>query len=148
VRRAVPLLVAAALAAGCGGAGGSTPLSRAEFAAKGNAICRDLFRRLKAMPEPRNAETLADVMKQGRAHTEDAIETLDDLEPPAAAKASFETFLARIHDEVELMRAVQDAAEANDLPKATREAGRGTTLDRQANAAASKAGLKVCAQPH
>jgi hypothetical protein len=144
VRRAVPLLVAAALAAGCGG--GSAPLSQAEFATKGNAICRDLYRKLKAMPEPTDGDSLASTMERARGHTEDAIGALDELEPPAAARASFDEFLARVRDEVELMQDVQNAAEANDLPKALREANRGTKLDEQANAAAAKAGLRVCAR--
>jgi hypothetical protein len=144
VRRAVPLLAAAALAAGCGG--GSAPLSPAEFAAKGNAICRDLYRQLEGMSEPRDGDSLASTMEKARGHTEDAIDALDELEPPKAAKAPFELFLVRVRDEVELMRDVQDAAQANDLPKAMREADRGTKLDQQANAAASKAGLEVCAR--
>jgi hypothetical protein len=144
VRRAVPLLVAVALAAGCGG--GNARLSQAEFSAKGNAICRDLYRHLNAMTGPSDSETLAGVMKKGRGYTEDAIDDLEDLEPPATAEAAFEQFLARIRDEAKLMQDVQDAAEANDLPKAMREADRGTNLDEQANAAASKAGLKVCAE--
>jgi hypothetical protein len=44
------------------------------------------------------------------------------------------------------MQDVENAAEANDLPKALREANRGTKLDEQANAAAAKAGLRVCAR--
>jgi hypothetical protein len=98
------------------------------------------------MSEPRDGESLASTMEEARGHTEDAIGDLEDLEPPAAAKAAFEEFLARIRDEVQLMQDVQDAAEANDLPKAMHEANRGTKLDEQANAAASKAGLKVCAR--
>jgi len=144
VRRAVPLLVAVALAGGCGG--GKERLSQAEFAAKGNAICRDLFRELNAMPGPRDSATLAGMMKRLRGHTEDAIDDLEDLAPPATAEAAFGEFLARIRDEAKVMQDVQDAAEANDLPKAMREANRGTKLDGQANAAAAKAGLKVCAQ--
>ncbi|HEY3183900.1 MAG TPA: hypothetical protein VGJ77_13750 [Gaiellaceae bacterium] len=144
MRRAVPLLVAAALAAGCGG--GGTPLSRPEFAAQGNAICRDLYRKLEAMPEPRDGDSLASTMEKARGHTEDAIDALDDLEPPETAKASFEVFLARVRDELALMEDVQDAAEENDLPKALRKANRGTRLDEQASAAAAKAGLKVCAR--
>jgi hypothetical protein len=144
VRRAVPPLVAVALAAGCGG--GDAPLSRAEFVAKGNAICRDLYRRLEAMPEPRDGDSLASTMQTARGHTEDAIDELDDLHPPESARASFELFLARVRDEVQLMQDVQDAAESNDLPKAARAAARGTKLDRQANAAAARAGVRVCAQ--
>jgi hypothetical protein len=144
LRRALPLLAAAALAAGCGG--GSATLTPAEFAAKGNAICRDLYRQLQGLPKPRDGDSLASTMEKARGQTEDAIDALDDLDPPSSAKAPFEVFLARVRDEVELMRDVQDAAEANDLPKAMREADRGTKLDEQANAAASKAGLKVCAQ--
>jgi hypothetical protein len=145
VRRAVPLLVAVALAAGCGGS--DAPLSQTEFAARANAICRDLYRHLNTLPDPRDSVTLADVMTEGRSYTEDALDDFDDLEPPASARAAFDGFLARIRDEVKLMEEVKDAAEANDLPKAMRVANRGTTLDAQANAAASRAGLKVCARP-
>jgi len=144
VRRTLPLLVAVVLAAGCGG--DEKPLSQAEFTAQGNAICRELYRQLEAMPEPRGAETLASTMEKARGYTEDAIDELDDLGPPPTAEPSFELFLDRVRDEAKLMQDVQDAAEANDLPKAARVADRGTKLDQQANVAASKAGLKVCAQ--
>jgi hypothetical protein len=144
VRRTLVAVAVVALAAACGG--GNERLAQAEFARRGNAICRELFAKLDALPQAKSAPALAQVMERARTDTDDALGRLDDLRPPEAREQAFEQFRDRVRDEVALAEDVQRAAEQKDLRRALRVANRGVALDGQAHAAAARAGLGGCAR--
>jgi hypothetical protein len=90
----VPLLVLAV--AGCGG--GS--LSKAEFASKGNAICRQMTQDLGALQQPqvdpnatgaeatRQQEALRAYARRAEEITRDATDRLGKLDPPGDLKST------------------------------------------------------------
>ena len=144
MRRTLVAVAVVALATGCGGR--KERLTQVEFAQRGNGICRELFAKLNALPQAKSAPALVDVMERARADTEGALDRLDDLRPPEAREQAFEQFLDRIRDEAALTKEVQSAAEEKDLRRALRVANRGVVLDREAHAAAGRAGLAGCAR--
>jgi hypothetical protein len=108
------LLVLTLTAAGCGG--GSKTLSKAEYSAKLNQICRDLKAKNKEIGEPSSP---AEVAKgpQLADELQKAIDEAKELKPPAELAEAADRFLSlnqQIQDKID---EVVDAAKNQDAQK-------------------------------
>jgi hypothetical protein len=110
----LPLLVAGALAAGCGG--GKEQVSAAELDQKADEACRteqEKFRQIQTTP-PANSTEAADQTKELIQVAEDTSSAIDDLEPPDALRMPLEIYLDARDRAIEEMKRGQDAAENQD----------------------------------
>ncbi len=149
--RALVGLVLVVSAAGCGSHGGShagsTRLTQAEFAQRGNALCKTYSTKLSKLKRP---QTLAEVgpyidRAGGLIHQE--LSSLKALSPPASLGVRYRRFLAAATRELALTRQLSAAAKSGDAAKVRALIARGQRLDARANALARGAGLKVCGRP-
>lgn len=79
--RRLPLVLAAALLAGCGGGDG---LSKEDYVSQAEAICQSANDELNAMDVPTTPEEFQSFFNDGLSLVEDATQQLMDLEAPSA----------------------------------------------------------------
>jgi hypothetical protein len=168
----VAVLGTAALAlAGCGGddtggsassssSGGSadaaaTTLTKAEYIARSDAICRDDQKRIapinKAIDDlPRDSQgrgTPKDIvpyLDQALEITKDGLAKLKALPIPADGKATAERWLASTEETVAALAELREAANANDRAKALAPSERVTRLSDEQRGLAKQYGYKDC----
>jgi hypothetical protein len=98
-------------AAGCGG--GKQQVSAAELVQKGDAICRDEqgeFKRIQAAPL-RNASDGADQAEALLGAARDAIDSLQDLEPPEPQQSAYDRYLDAKEHALQFFQQGKDAAD-------------------------------------
>ena len=154
MRRAAALLLLTVLAAGCGGGGsggGSSAdgdrLTRAEFAAKADAICKKYNQKTKQIGQ--NSKSLADVAKafdQALPLLENALSEIKALKPPKGEQRSVDEWLAQSQVLKHDLQEMRDKAKAKDLKGVQEAYARATANDREGNRLAAKLGMKVCSK--
>lgn len=139
---AVVSLAALALSA-CGGNGA---LSKEEFIQQADAICEDIDEQIQALGEPQDPEDFEDLVEEGTEITNDGLEQLRALEPPAEDSDRINRMLDKIEEAIELLPEIQVALEDRDV-EALQE------LQTQVQAAADEAqmvaedyGFEQCAR--
>jgi hypothetical protein len=154
VRRA-PLLFLSltVLAAGCGGGGGSSSsgggdrLTRSEFAAKADAICKKYNAKTKQIGN--NSKSLSDVVKafdQALPLLDSALSELRALKPPKSEQRNVDEWLAQSQVLKHDLQEMRDKAKAKDLKGVQDAFARASANDRQGNHLAAKLGMKVCSK--
>jgi hypothetical protein len=154
------LAAAAALAiAGCGGddettdtsgTSGATgasgaPLTQEEFVSQGNAICGDVNDQLSAMQAPTNdLDSVAQFASDGLAIIEPALAEFQGMTPPADLQSTWDEYLSRADQQVELTKQLQTAAEAGDAQKVNSLLAQIQKLDN--DDLDRELGLDVCAE--
>jgi hypothetical protein len=145
----VPKLALAALVSAvafavtaCGGGGGNT-LSRSQFIAKADALCREANRTPQPAPAQSAQVAAANARKeaQQRAQLKDR---LGKLEPPAAVKAQFARYQAQTDQIVALYRQEAAAAQAKDPRRFNQLNNRISTLSAQRAKTGGQIGFKAC----
>ncbi len=146
--RAVTLAAIAAAAvavAGCsGGGGGDDRLSKDEFIAQADAICKEANEKLDALGEPASFEEVASLAGDAIAIQEDAIAQLRALEPPAEDEATLNEAYALLDRQVEVGRQIQEAAAAGDAAKIEELVAEIEPIDEEADQIAADYGLEEC----
>lgn len=136
----------ALLAAGCGG-GETGGLTKEEFVAQLDQICADFNAKQEEIGEP---ESLADVVEQGpqvRDEFEAAIERIRDLgEPPAEIAEDADRFLEIADESQRLIGDLVEAAEDEDLQRASEIAEEGQALNDESEQIAEELGAPSCAE--
>ena len=139
-------LLAALAAAGCGG-GESAELTRAEFTAKAEAICKQLSAELDEVAgEPTSLEELAPVLDQGLGVLEQGIDDLRDLNAPSAMDDEVGYWIGRLELSAKLLAQARDAARDGDQAKVGVALQAGDEANTQANDEARRLGLQECAK--
>jgi hypothetical protein len=141
---ALPLLVIAALGAGCGG--GKEQVTAAELDQKADQACRteqEKFRQIQAMP-PANATEAADQTKALIQVADDASSSIDDLEPPDALRTPLDIYLDARGRAIDEMKKGQDAAENQDSRGYGEAQARVAKSASQRRKLADSLGFKVC----
>lgn len=140
------VFLAVLVVAGCGGGGGAE-LTKAEFTAKANAICKQLSAELDDIAgEPTSLEELAPVLDQGLGVLEAGIEDLRDLNAPAAMDEGVEHWIGRLEVSAKLLAEARDAARDGDQNKVGVALQSGDDANTQANDEAKRLGLADCAE--
>ncbi len=143
-----------ALLPGCGGGGGAettttAPLTRAEFVAKGDDICRQAAERYGQLQQepPTTSAGAADQTRKLIAITGDELAQIKALSPPAELTAALDRYLGARERGVAILKQELKAAQSNDpgafaAARATMAAGQVARL-RLARAV----GFEDCSRP-
>jgi hypothetical protein len=146
MRRAPLLLLAAALAlAGCGG-GGKTALSKSEFVAQANAICKDYDARIDALGDPASLEDLVGLAAKAKPIAEDGVAKLRALKAPEELQAGYDEYLATGDVNIELLVQLGEAAKSGDVAAIEKMGTDGEDNADKAHGIAAELGLTECAK--
>jgi len=129
---AVLVLALAVVAAGCGGGGGSA-LSKDEYSARLNTICKELNAKNKEIGEPNSLDELVQKGPQLSDAFQNAIDEVGDLKPPDELKTAHARFLSlgkQIHSKIDDLL---DAAKKKDEAKLNAIGSTIDPLDRESN---------------
>ena len=153
IRIAVPALAALALAvAGCGGGddsgggGGGDTLSKAEFQAKANAICKTFNAAVDKLDAPSDFDEVASFTDKAVALSDKALDQLDDLKPPKEFQDDWDQWLeygSQLHDTGDDLKEAAKNKDEAALKKAGEEAD---ARDKKSDPIATKLGLDSCAE--
>jgi hypothetical protein len=136
VRRASFLVVAVALAAGCGGA--------KSYAAKADAICKKYTKQTSALGRPKDLAGLVAVADKTLPIVDRAARELAALEPPPDKRATAAQWLAQFRTLRADLREIRDKARAGDSKGLTAVALRAQQDNAKANELGTRLGFKVC----
>jgi hypothetical protein len=134
---AIAALLALALAAtGCGG--GSKTLSKEEYSAKLNQICRDLQAKNKEIGEPSSPAEVVAKGPQLADELQKAIDEAKELKPPAELAEAADRFLSLTQQIDDKIDEVVDAAKSQDAQKLATIGISIDTLSKEADEIATK----------
>jgi hypothetical protein len=142
-----PLLAALAvilLLAGCGGGSGAPRLSRAEFVAKADAICRTYNRQSRAIARPKSLAELATAIDKVVPLLDQSVQKLQKLRPPKDEQADVDRWIAGVQRLEDDLRSVQDKAAKKDSQGVQAALQAGAVQNKRSNALAGKLGMSVC----
>jgi hypothetical protein len=148
VRRALLLVAAAATLAGCGGSGGDEEegMTKAEWIAKADAICKESFAAAERIPQPRSPEQFDEYLAEVLAISRRFDPKFAALEAPEGDEQTVQN-LVRLNEEgTLLLRNLLDAVRAQNVAKVERIVQQGTANAREFGAAARAYGAKECAK--
>lgn len=148
MRRSPLLVLAAALAlAGCGGGGTSGgTLTKAEFVAQANAICKDYEARIDALGEPGSIDDLVDLAAKAKPIAESGVAQLRALKPPEELQTRYDEYLATGDVNVALLAQLGIAAKAGDFAAIEKIGTEGEDNSDRAHGIAAELGLTECAK--
>jgi len=158
------LTLALALLAGCGGddegggdgGGGGDALSKDEFVAEANKICREGEQRItevtkdsgeqiaQAKTEEEQQKVIADVLEDTAKEYDPFLERLNDLEPPQELSASWDEFIAGVGDAFDLIPQLADATRDGDREKLESLTAQFTEIGEDTRPFAQTNGLDDC----
>jgi len=164
-RTCVAALGAAVLAvAGCGGSddakpastgdgapAAARPLTKAQFAAQADAICRAVKRdhkpyadKVDALPRGADLTRVAPLLEATLQRSRRGLARLRALRAPAEDEAALEAYYAAAQRVLEAHAQLADAARANDRPAGNKVARATAALSRDEQRRASAYGLTDC----
>jgi hypothetical protein len=147
VRRVLVVLLAGAVAAGCGGGGEGKRLTRQEFDAKGNAICKKYNAKQKAVGQPNNINELGPTLRKLLPIVQGQVKELRKLKPPKEDEQAWNKLLARADKESALVKnQLLPAVDKHDIASIQKLLNDLQTLDQQNDTDARNLGLGTCAQ--
>ena len=158
MRPAALFFLVTVLAAGCGGGGnssgnssstssGGARLSRSDYAAKADAICKKYNAKTKQIGN--NSKSLSDVARafdQALPLLENALAELKALKPPKSEQRDVDEWLAQSQVLKHDLQEMRDKAKAKDLKGVQEAFARASANDKQGNRLAAKLGMKVCSK--
>jgi hypothetical protein len=135
---AVPLVVA-----GCGGGGHST---KQELISKGDAICRDVDAKIKALKTPTTPAEIAKYVSKGQAIERDGLTRLRRLEAPKDLRASLDVYETTVGRAIGLAGKIGAAASSNDAARQQQLQAQAAPLHQTSVAAGRRIGFKDCSK--
>ena len=141
MRRALVLIGVVALA-GCGGGGGGR-LSASGYRSKADSICADANKKLNNLGNPTTPDELRSLMKKARPTLKNAIDDLEDLEPPKDLESKVDEWNSK-NDA--LLEKYDDLSKEKNLVQLQQKAEELGRLNDEANTyARTQLGLTDCA---
>ena len=131
-----PLLL---VVAGCGGG-----LSKDEFVAKGDAICKRVNARIAKQPDPQSASDLKGLAQRTSKIYDPAIDDMEALEPPSELESDFENFLASLKRQRNLTKKIGEAAAEGDTAKVQQIGADAQSAQEEYRRITGKIGFKQC----
>ncbi len=141
LRPAGTVLVVLLALAGCSG---NADQRKEEVAEKGDEICADAGDRLNDLQEPEGPGEFASYAAQAEDITDDAVEKLRALDPPAEDREQFNEFVSNFQRQYGLLSQIGVAFERADEREVKQLFDRGDRLGTRAMEAASDYGLDAC----
>ena len=136
-------VVAALAAAGCGG--GDDRLSRSELEQQANGICDGFQRKLDAIEQSSDFETLRRFAEDARPILKQGVDDLRELRPPEDLEASYTAWVDATAEDLVLIDRVRKAAGRKDAAAIERISNDVSVADERADGMARKLGLDTCA---
>jgi hypothetical protein len=143
MRRLALAFVIAALLAGCGG---SSRLSKAEYAKRADAICTKYNAKLNALARPTSVSGLPAYVGQALPLARKGDDELRALRPPQDAEQTAKEWLDQNDSVVGSMERLRDAAKKGDRSGIQTALNEASSANQTANRLARSLGLSVCAQ--
>jgi hypothetical protein len=147
---ALALVVSCLLAAACGsdgdanGNGESERLTKEEYIAQADAICKEANDRIEALSEPQSAEELAELGEQVVAIGEEQLGRLRELRPPLADESTINGAYELLEQQLAVANDLVDAARDGDVDRVQELLAQGNQLNEQADRIADDYGLQEC----
>ena len=142
---AASAVLLAVLVAGCGG-GGSSRLSRTDYAKQADAICLKYNAKLNAIAQPKSQAELAAFVDKAVPLVSDASDRLAELKPPQDEESIANAWNRANSDIVRALERLRDAAKANDRPKLQTALTDGNKANSRANTLAKTLGMNACSR--
>jgi hypothetical protein len=152
VRRASFFLIGLLFLAGCGGggsgggSGGGKRLSRADYAAKADAICNRQNSQVGKIKSPKNLADLADAFDSALPVLDKALADLEKLQPPKTEQTLADKWLAQSRVVRTELKDVRDKAKAKDLKGVQSAFAKAQGAKNASDDAARKLGMKACSK--
>ena len=131
-----PLLL---VVAGCGGG-----LSKGEFVAKGDAICKRVNARIAKQPDPQSASDLKGLAQRTSKIYDPAIDDMEALDPPSELESDFKKFVASLKRQRDLTEQIGDAAGAGDTAKIQKAGADAQKVQQEYRRLTGRIGFKEC----
>jgi hypothetical protein len=135
----------AVVAAGCGGGGGGGRLSRDDYVAKADAICRATVEKRQALPAPTAVAGILRYVDRALPLLDSARSDLQALRPPPELEDEVTSWLQAIEDERDALSNLRRAAAEKDAAKVRAIGSQGAAIEQRARARARAIGLVACA---
>lgn len=132
------------LAAGCGG---GSRLSKSDFDAKANAICKRFTAKINAVPAPKSIEQVPAYVGEVEPFIERGVDEIASLKPPHDLQAIYDRWLGTQREALTQADELRRAAERNDLAAVNRTIKALDARNKQGNRLARELGADVCAKP-
>ena len=137
--------VAIGALSGCSGDGdGGDRLSRGEFVAQADAICRFYEARLEALRQPTNEAELRTFADKALPIAKEGRKDLGELRPPEELEATYDAWLEEGDEAIEIVERLRDAAAEGDQAEIGRIAADARRTDAEANRLADELGFEQC----
>jgi hypothetical protein len=134
----------AVLAAGCGGGGGER-LSRDDYVAKADAICREVTKKRQTLPIPTSIAGIPRYVDRALPLLDNARSDLRALRPPPDLEEEVTSWLDAIGEERDALSDLRGAAKDRNAAKVRAIGSRGVAIEQRARARARAIGLVACA---
>jgi len=142
----LPLCAAVTLGAGCGGGGSGERLTKAEYAAKADAVCREFQAQVDELGEPQTLADLAALADKALPIVEEGVGKIRDLKPPEELQATVDEWIVTGDKSIKQLNGLRDAAKAKDRAAIQRVATEAQRNDEKSERLATKLGMTACAQ--
>ena len=100
---------AAVLLASCDGASGSAHLTKREFIARADAICREANATIEGLGTPRTARELDDYIQKVESIDGEALQEIARLNPPKADEDKIDTAITKVQSALNLLNDYRQA---------------------------------------
>jgi len=132
------------LAAGCGGGGSDTRLSREEFESQANAICAKYQKQLDAIGTPSSVEEIPDLVEQALAILNKEVAEIAALSPPADMQTEFDAMIEASNNTKAAANDLSQAAKDGDQAAVQKALDEGNAASKKADQIATQLGLDSC----
>ncbi len=132
-------------AAGCGGGGGGERLSREDYVAQADAICKEVEQKADELAAPGSIQEIPPYVDGALPIFDEGLERLEALRPPEDLRDKVDDWLAAGDRTRELLADLKAAAEEGDAAKVREIGARGDMLDEETDRLARELGLVECA---
>lgn len=133
------VLVAGAIAAGCGG----DELTEQELRDQANEACRNYTEWVENL-EPSREDDVGSAIDAAEPAIDDLHSALDDLEPPAELEERYDEFVDGVAAAGDRLGQAREAAEEEDAERLGELVGEAAKAQRSANQTAQDLGLDDC----
>ena len=126
--------------------GGGSRLSKSQFDAKANAICKKYNDRIHAVPTPRSIEDVPAYVTQVKPFIERGVDEIANLRPPQDLQRTYDRWLITQREALNETDELRRAAQRNDLLAVNHTIAQLRERNKRGNALAAQLGASVCAK--
>jgi hypothetical protein len=137
------LFVFAFAAASCGG---GSRLSKPEFDAKADAICKKYTGKINSVPAPKSINDVPAYVGKVKPLIERGVDEIAALKPPRELQSTYDTWLSTQRVALNQADELRRAAQKNDFPGVNRVIKLLDERNKRGNELAAQLGARTCAK--